>query len=253
MAEKEPPIWRFVLCMQVQNWGKEMFENFGHQIFKNIIEHDWWKLYLKGAGVTIVMALIAVFIGICLGSIVAIVKVKVRKNRILRPFEFLCDVYITIIRGTPVVLQVLVCFLIIFATAPVKYNIVIAGLAFGINSGAYVSEIIRAGILAVDIGQTEAGRSLGLTENQTMSRIVFPQAIKNILPALGNEFIVLVKETAVAGYMAVEDLTKVAVLIQSRTYSAMVPLLTSALIYLCMVLLMTWGLRKFERRLARNE
>ena len=230
-----------------------MFENFGHQLYKNIIEADRWLLYLKGAGVTILIAVGAIAIGIILGGLVAVIKVKAKSNRMLKPVEMICDVYITVIRGTPVVLQVLICFLIIFAAVPVKYNILVASIAFGINSGAYVAEIIRAGIQAVDIGQTEAGRSLGLTDNQTMSKIVLPQAIKNILPALGNELIVLVKETAVASYMAVQDLTKVATAIQARTYSALVPLMTAAMIYLIMVMAMSWGLRKLERRLARGE
>lgn len=230
-----------------------MFENFGYQLYKNIIENDWWKLYLEGTCKTVVIALGAVVIGIIVGSVVAIVKVKATENRFFRPFEVLCDIYITVIRGTPVVLQVLICFLVIFVAVPIKYNVLIASIAFGINSGAYVAEIIRAGILAVDRGQSEAGRSLGLTSNQTMTKIIMPQAIKNILPALGNELIVLVKETAVAGYIAVQDLTKVAVLIQSRTYSALVPLLTAAVIYLVIVMVMSWGLKKLERRLARSE
>jgi len=148
--------------------------------------------------------------------------------------------------------QLLIFAFVIFASAPMSMNIIVAILAFGINSGAYVAEIVRAGILAVGTGQTEAGRSLGLTNNMTMRYIVLPQAIKNILPALANEAIVLLKETAVVGYIAIGDITYMATMIRSRTFEA-VPLLLTAVVYLSVVMLMTWGLRKLERRLAKSD
>ncbi|NCB30531.1 MAG: amino acid ABC transporter permease, partial [Clostridia bacterium] len=169
-----------------------------------------------------------------------------------RLLGFLCDLYLTIIRGTPMMVQVLIFCWIIFAKFPISMNFYAAMIAFGINSGAYVAEIVRAGINAVNIGQTEAGRSLGLTGGMTMRFIVLPQAIKNILPALANEAIMLVKETAIVGYAAQQDITYVATMIRSRTYSP-VPLLFIALVYLIIVMLMTYGTRKLERRLARSD
>lgn len=150
-------------------------------------------------------------------------------------------------------IQLLIAVNVIFAAAPISSSLYVAIVAFGVNSGAYVAEIIRAGIMAVDRGQMEAGRSLGLSNGMTMQKIILPQAVKNILPAMGNEFITLIKETAVVGYVAVEDLTKMAELIQSRTYQPLVPLLLSALIYLALVMLLSAALKKLERRLARSD
>jgi len=240
-----------------------MFDNLGDQLYTAIIKDARYLIYLKGLGVTLEIAIGAVIIGIMLGILVAIVKVYAYDNRnnphkglggvILKIFEAICNVYITIIRGTPTVIQLLIFYFVIFAALPNEYSVYVAMLAFGINSGAYVAEIIRAGIMAVDKGQTEAGRSLGLTSNMTMKLIILPQAIKNILPALGNELIVLVKETAIVGYIAVQDLTKGATLIQAASYQALVPLILAALIYLALVMLMTWGLGKLERRLRASD
>ncbi len=229
-----------------------MWTNFGQQLFSNIIENDRWMLYLQGLEHTIVITLGAALIGIVLGALVAICKVYARHNKKLKPLNALCDVYLTVIRGTPVMVQLMIFAFVLFASAPMSMNIFVAILAFGINSGAYVAEIVRAGILAVGAGQTEAGRSLGLTNNMTMRFIVLPQAIKNILPALANEAIVLLKETAVVGYIAIGDITYMATMIRSRTYSP-VPLLFIAAVYLAIVMLMTWGLRKLERRLAKSD
>ena len=157
------------------------------------------------------------------------------------------------IRGTPVLVQLLIMYYIIFAAAPIEMAPYVAALAFGINSGAYVAEIVRSGIMAVPRGQMEAGRSLGLTNGMTMRTIIFPQAIKNILPALGNEFIVLFKETSIVGYVAVTDLTRAAELVRSRTMDAFVPLIFIALVYLGIVMLITWALRKLEKKLARSD
>ena len=229
-----------------------MFQNFGQQLYKSFIEGDRYMMYLQGLAETMKITLGALLMGIILGSLVAIVKVYTKEYKALRPVNWLCDIYVTIIRGTPMTVQLLIIYYVVFATAPFRMAPYIAIFAFGLNSGAYVSEIIRGGIQAVDIGQTEAGRSLGMTTNQTMWNIVLPQAIKNILPALGNEIIVLFKETSIVGYIAIQDLTKAAEKIYTKTYSA-VPLLIAAVIYLAVVMLMTWGLRVLERRLGKSD
>ena len=229
-----------------------MWDNFGQQLYDNLILNDRWKLYLTGLKNTLLITLGAAIIGIILGSLVAICKVYAAENKKLRPLEILCDLYLTVVRGTPMMVQVMIFVFVIGASAKMSASIYIATLAFGINSGAYVAEIVRAGIQAVGKGQEEAGRSLGLTKNMTMRLIILPQAIKNILPALANEAITLLKETSIVGYVAIADITYQAAFIRSRTYSA-VPLLTIALIYLAIVMLMTWGMKKLERRLAKSE
>lgn len=238
-----------------------MWDNFGKQLYDNIIKEGRLDLYWDGLKNTLYLTLGAAVIGIILGSLVAIAKVylknKKKSGSPLRRFldkllGAMCDLYLTVIRGTPMMVQVLIFCWIIFGNAPITFNFYAAMIAFGINSGAYVAEIVRAGINAVNIGQTEAGRSLGLTGGMTMRYIVLPQAIKNILPALANEAITLLKETAIVGYAAQQDITYVATLIRSRTYSP-VPLLFIALVYLILVLLMTYGTRKLERRLARSD
>lgn len=238
-----------------------MWDNFGQQLYDNIILNGRWKMYLDGLKNTLLLTLGAAVLGILLGSLVAICKVylknKKKPRNILSKWldgllGFVCDIYLTVIRGTPMMVQVLIFCWIIFAKASMAMNFYAAMIAFGINSGAYVAEIVRAGINAVNVGQTEAGRSLGLTGGMTMRFIVLPQAIKNILPALANEAIMLVKETAIVGYAAQQDITYVATLIRSRTYSP-VPLLFIALVYLIIVMIMTYGTKKLERRLARSD
>lgn len=238
-----------------------MWDNFGQQLYDNIIKEGRLGLYWDGLKNTLYLTLGAAVIGIILGSLVAIAKVYLKNKKKpgspLRRFldkllGAVCDLYLTVIRGTPMMVQVLIFCWIIFGNAPITFNFYAAMIAFGINSGAYVAEIVRAGINAVNIGQTEAGRSLGLTGGMTMRYIVLPQAIKNILPALANEAITLLKETAIVGYAAQQDITYVATLIRSRTYSP-VPLLFIALVYLILVLLMTYGTHKLERRLARSD
>ena len=238
-----------------------MWDNFGQQLYDNIIKEGRLGLYWDGLKNTLYLTLGAAVIGIILGSLVAIAKVYLKNKtkpgsplrRVLdKLLGAVCDLYLTVIRGTPMMVQVLIFCWIIFGNAPITFNFYAAMIAFGINSGAYVAEIVRAGINAVNIGQTEAGRSLGLTGGMTMRYIVLPQAIKNILPALANEAITLLKETAIVGYAAQQDITYVATLIRSRTYSP-VPLLFIALVYLILVLLMTYGTRKLERRLARSD
>ncbi len=229
-----------------------MWENFGEQLYDNIIRDSRYLLYLNGLKNTLLLTLGAAVLGIVLGSLVAICKVYARTNKALKPLDALCDFYLTVIRGTPVMVQVLIFGFIIFSSSGFDVMVYVAMLAFGINSGAYVAEIVRAGIQAVNVGQAEAGRSLGLTNNMTMRYIILPQAIKNILPALANEAITLLKETAIVGYIAVGDITYMATLIRSRTYSP-VPILLIALIYLLIVMVMTWGMSKLERRLQKSD
>lgn len=230
-----------------------MFDNLGERIYDTLILNDRWSMFLDGLLVTLMIAGIAVLMGVAIGSFVAIGKVNALRNKKLKWLNVICDIYLTITRGTPVLVQLLIMYYVIFAAAPIEMAPYVAALAFGINSGAYVAEIVRSGIMAVPKGQMEAGRSLGLTNGMTMRTIIFPQAIKNILPALGNEFITLFKETSIVGYIAVMDLTRVADLVRSRTADALVPLIFIALVYLGVVMLITWGLRKLEKRLARSD
>ena len=230
-----------------------MFDNLGQQIYNTLIANDRWTMFLDGLLVTLMIAGIAVLMGVVIGSVVAIAKVNALRNKRLKWLNVICDIYLTVIRGTPVLVQLLIMSYIIFAAAPIEMAPYVAALAFGINSGAYVAEIVRSGIMAVPRGQMEAGRSLGLTNGMTMRTIIFPQAIKNILPALGNEFIVLFKETSIVGYVAVTDLTRAAELVRSRTMDAFVPLIFIALVYLGIVMLITWALRKLEKKLARSD
>ncbi len=230
-----------------------MFDNLGQQIYNTLVANDRWTMFLDGLLVTLMIAGIAVLMGVVIGSFVAIAKVNAARNKRLKWLNVICDIYLTVIRGTPVLVQLLIMYYIVFAAAPIEMAPYVAALAFGINSGAYVAEIVRSGIMAVPRGQMEAGRSLGLTNGMTMRTIIFPQAIKNILPALGNEFIVLFKETSIVGYVAVQDLTRAAELVRSRTMDAFVPLIFIALVYLGIVMLITWALRKLEKKLAQSD
>ncbi|MEG2189463.1 MAG: amino acid ABC transporter permease, partial [Christensenella sp.] len=230
-----------------------MFDNIGQQIFNTLIVNDRWTMFLDGLLVTLMIAGIAVIMGVAIGSTVAIAKVNALRNKKLKWLSAICDIYLTVIRGTPVLVQLLIMYYIVFAAAPIEMAPYVAALAFGINSGAYVAEIVRSGIMAVPRGQMEAGRSLGLTNGMTMRTIIFPQAIKNILPALGNEFIVLFKETSIVGYVAVMDLTRAAELVRSRTMDAFVPLIFIALVYLGIVMLITWALRKLEKKKKKKK
>ena len=229
---------------------------------KTFITEDRWKQLLNGLGVTIEISFFAVILGIFLGFVVAIVrsshdklivgrKCRTTGERVLKLFNSICNIYITIIRGTPMVVQLMIMYYIIFASS--RNGILAAILSFGINSGAYVAEIVRSGIMSLDQGQLEAGRSLGFSYSKTMVYIIVPQAFKNVLPALGNEFIVLLKETSVAGYVALKDITYVGNLIRSRTYEAFFPLITVAVIYLVIVMILSYGLKRLERRLRNSE
>ena len=226
-----------------------MFEELKAQFILNFITDDRWMSLLKGLVVTLKVTFFAVILGFVLGFSVAIVRDVYENTKKLKALNFLCNVYLTVIRGTPVVVQLLIIYFVIFSSIKIDKSIA-AVLAFGINSGAYQAEIFRSGINSVPKGQMEAGRSLGFSYRQTMVNIIMPQAIKNVLPTLGNEFIVLMKETSVAGYIALEDLTKAGDIIRSRTYSAMMPFLAVALLYLIMVMFFSHLLKMFERRLA---
>lgn len=227
------------------------FEDAGQKIYSAFIKENRWKLYLDGLGVTMQVAVFAAIIGVILGTIAAFMKLSVRKNGKPGILAHIANIYIDVIRGTPSVLQLLIMWFVVFAKC--KNGVLVASITFGINSGAYVAEIVRAGILAVDKGQTEAGRSLGLSNFQTMRYIVLPQAFKNVLPPLGNEFIVLIKETAIVGYVALSDLTRVANKITSLTFDALVPLMGAAVVYFLIIKILTILLGKLERRLRRSD
>lgn len=218
----------------------------------NFIEDDRWKYITDGLAATLEITFVAVVIGIVLGFLVAIVRATYDKTGKLKILNFICNVYLTVFRGTPVVVQLMIIYFIVFASVDVS-KVFVAIVAFGINSGAYVAEIIRGGIMSIDDGQFEAGRSLGFNYIQTMRYIILPQVFKNVLPALGNEFIVLLKETSVSGYIALQDLTKGGDIIRSRTYDSFMPLIAVAIIYLALVLIFTKLLEILERRLRNSE
>ena len=218
----------------------------------NFVTDDRWKYITDGLKVTLEVTFLAVVIGILLGLFVAIVRSTYDKTHKLKILNFICNIYITVIRGTPVVVQLLIIYFVVFASMDVS-KVFVAVMAFGMNSGAYVAEIFRSGIMSIDQGQFEAGRSLGFNYAQTMVHIIMPQAFKNVLPALGNEFIVLLKETSVAGYIALQDLTKGGDIIRSRTYDAFMPLIAVALIYLVMVMIFTKLVALLERRLRNSD
>lgn len=226
-------------------------QNFRDAFVLNFIKDDRWKYLTEGLYVTLLITIFAVFMGLFLGFIVAMIRSTYQNTGKLKFLNALSVVYLTVIRGTPVLVQLMIIYYVIFSSGNVN-KIIVAILAFGINSGAYQAEIFRAGINAVPKGQFEAGRSLGFNYYQTMGNIIMPQAFKNILPALGNEFIVLVKETSVAGYIALVDITKAGDIIRSRTYSAFMPLLAVALIYLVIVMGLTYLINLLERWLRRS-
>ncbi len=228
-----------------------MIEKFQTDIYQNFIKDDRWKYIVSGLGNTLRITFFAVLVGILLGFLVAVIRSTCEKTGKLKLLDFLCKVYLTVIRGTPVVIQLLIIYFVVFGSLRID-KILASVLAFGINSGAYVAEIFRGGIMSIDSGQFEAGRSLGFNYSKTMFYIIMPQAFKNVLPALGNEFIVLLKETSVAGYIAVQDLTKGSDIIRSRTYNAL-PLMAAAAIYLVLVMIFTYFVQRLERRLRNSD
>ncbi len=222
-------------------------QNIVEVFYRTIIYDDRYLYILKGLLNTIIIAFFAVLIGVLIGTIISIIRNNYEVNHKLKILNDISKIYVNIIRGTPVILQLMIIYYVIFKSTDI--NIIFVGiLAFGINSGAYVSEIIRAGINSIDKGQMEAGLSLGLKYNQTMKLIILPQAIRNILPALGNEFITLLKETSVGAYIGIMELTKASDIIASRTYDYFFPLIIIAIIYL----LMTMGLSKLVNKMERS-
>lgn len=239
----------------------EWILKFVKDFYTAFVEDNRWKYLVEGIQNTIILTFFALILGVVLGVLVAAIRTTYEKqyqemkSRVGKVFLWLgnliCKIYLTVIRGTPAMVQILIIFFVIMATSD---NKMLCGIiAFGINSGAYVAEIIRGGIMSIDVGQTEAGRSLGFNYIQTMWYIVLPQAFKNILPSLANEFIVLLKETAIAGYVGVTDLTRGANIIRGITYQSFWPLFAIAAIYLVMVMFFTWLVELLERRLRKSE
>ena len=230
---------------------QSLWTNFAEAFQLNFIQDNRWE-YLSGGFIkTLEISFFAVLLGLFLGFTVAVIRATHDRTNRLKFLNFLCKVYLTVIRGTPAVVQLLIIYFVILKSCDNK--VLVAIIAFGVNSGAYVAEIIRGGIMSIDKGQFEAGHSLGLTYFQTMVYVILPQVFKNVLPALGNEFIVLIKETSVSGYIALQDLTKGGDIIRGQTYDAFMPLMAVALIYLACVMFLTWLLEILERRLKKNE
>ena len=223
-----------------------------NEFILNFIEDNRWKYIVDGLKITLIVTIFAVLIGVLLGFLIAIVRTTHDKTGKLKIFNVICRVYLTVIRGTPVVVQLMIIYFIIFGSVDIS-KVLVAIIAFGINSGAYVAEIFRSGIMSIDNGQFEAGRSLGFNYAQTMMYIIMPQSFKNVLPTLCNEFISLLKETSVSGYIALQDLTKGGDIIRSRTYDAFMPLIAVALIYLAMVMIFTKLVSLLERRLRNSD
>lgn len=239
--------WFDKALVAILDWAKEIYMSF----FNAIVPDQRYLAYIQGLKITLLISFFAIILGIFIGVLVAVFKVTALNYKI-RWLSSLCNIYINIIRGTPLMVQLLIIYNLIFTSRNAN-EILIGSVCFGINSGAYVAEIIRAGIESIDKGQMEAGRSLGMNYVQTMVKIVLPQAVRNIMPALGNEFIVLIKETSVASVIAVTDLTKAAQYISSRTWDILPPLIIAALCYLIIVMGLSKLLSVFERRLAKSD
>ena len=227
-------------------------DNFISKFHSTLIEKDRWLYLLDGLKTTLIITFFAVILGMVLGFLIAIVRSTHDKTGKLGFLNVLARIYLTVIRGTPVVVQLLIIYFVIFASVNVGKTFV-AVLAFGLNSAAYVAEIVRSGIMSIDNGQFEAASSLGLSYKKTFIYVILPQAFKNVLPALANEFIVLLKETSISGYIGLTDLTRGGDIIRSITYDAMLPLLVVALVYLVMVVILSALVKKLERRLRSNE
>ena len=228
----------------------QFFTNWGAKLASTFLEDDRYMMLVEGLGNTVVITLGALCIGIVIGALVAIIKYCGEGSHAMKPLCVLCDIYTTVIRGIPVVVLLLIFYFVIMQSAN---GITVGIVTFGINSGAYMAELMRSGIGAVDAGQMEAGRSLGLSRIQTTIHVILPQAMKNILPAIGNEMIALLKETAVAGYVAVQDLTRAGNLIRNNTFDAFNPLMVVALTYLIIVVALTRLLAVLEKRLHKGD
>lgn len=239
-----------------------MFENLQVGFYQTFILDNNYNYFIQGIGITLLTTVLALIIGLVLGVILAIIRSAhdqqqqgKRKNPVLGFFNVLARIYLTVIRGTPTMVQLLIMWFVIWASArsSTQNMVTCAVLTFGINSGAYVAEIIRSGIMSIDAGQMEAGRSLGLSYATTMRSVIIPQAFKNVLPALGNELITLLKETSIVTVIGLKDLTKGAMIIQGKTYQAIVPFLAIAAIYLAMVMILTAILGAVERRMRQSD
>lgn len=237
------------LCFDKEGAGS--MEQFINSFNKTFIVENRYKLFLTGIKNTVTIALFATLIGVAIGLIVAIIRYSAKNNKKFFVFDLLCQVYVSVIRGTPVVVQLLIMYYTVFVN--MDNTVFIAIITFGVNSGAYVAEIARAGIESVDKGQLEAGLSLGLNRAKTMFFIILPQAVKNILPALGNEFIALLKETSVAGFIPIIDLTNAGNIVRSRTYEPFFSLYTVAICYLIMVLGLSTIQKRLERRFSQGD
>jgi len=232
----------------------ELLSSIYTSFYNALVPEKRYLAYISGVKVTLMVALFATVLGVIIGIIVAVVKVSAKSNHnaLSRCLAAICNFYTTVIRGTPLIVQIMIIYNLVF-TSRNSNEIVIGTVCFGINSGAYVAEIIRAGIESVPKGQMEAGRSLGFPYVRTMWYIILPQAVKNILPALGNEFISLVKETAVISVIAVNDLTKMASFVGSRTWDILPPYIIAAAVYLLITMCLTMVLRYFERRMGQGD
>ena len=227
----------------MQAWLDKLAETF--------LTDNLYEWLIEGLTNTMIITLGALIIGVVLGTVISVVKYFAEDYKPLKPLAAVFDVYVTVIRGIPMTVLLLIVYYIIFASS--DNGILVGIIAFGLNSAAYMAEIIRGGIAAVDKGQMEAARSLGMSRLQGMYKVVLPQAVKNILPAIGNEMIALLKETSIAGYVAVRDLTRAANQIRNITYDAVNPLVVTALTYLVIVLILTWLLSNFEKRLRKSD
>ena len=251
--------WPLVAPDWLQN-GPDWLNDLGYDIYKSFLFDNRYEMYIKGLGNTLLLTFLALLIGVALGVAVSLVRVSWDKNHaemhgpgkfFLGFFNAVSKVYLTVIRGTPMVVQLMIMYFVIFATS--RNKVMVAALSFGINSGAYVAEIIRGGIMSIEQGQMEAGRSLGFGYVSTMRYIILPQAFKAVLPTLANEFIVLLKETAVAGYVGLTVITYAGNIIGGTSYDYLFPLLMSALIYLILVMFFTFLVGRLERRLRNSE
>ena len=252
-------LWPDVAPQWILNLPKGL-EEFCYDIYKSFIYDDRYEMYVRGLGNTLLLTAMATLMGIVLGVIIALLRSTWDKNGhamhgvskiVLRIVNCFCNIYLTVIRGTPVLVQLMILYFVVFASS--RNGLMIAAFAFGINSGAYVAEIIRSGIMSLDVGQMEAGRSLGFGYVATMRHIILPQAFKAVLPALANEFIVLLKETSVAAFVSVADLTYAGNIIGGNSYDYLFPLLMTAMIYLALVMFFTYLVGKLERRLRNSE
>ena len=247
---EEAPNW----IQALPNW----LSKFIYQIYQTFILEDRWKLFLDGLKMTFIVTIGALVLGVIIGMIVAIIRsshdlTRGKPNFILKILNVICEIYVTVLRGTPLMVQLLIMGFVVMVPKTETQTVMCAVITLGINSGAYVAEIARSGIMSINGGQMEAGRSLGLNYVQTMSNIILPQAFKNILPALGNELIALLKETSLVTTIALTDITKAAQVVTSRTYDAFVPYISLAVIYLVLVMILTKLLGLLERRLRASD